>query len=337
MLLRLLFADVRVHWCYGEDPRSGIFPGIWCDFAEDCHANGQPRKVTAGSENSSVHFRRRAGVWRRDCREVLPSIHANNLPELLWFGLWHPTSCRLWDWSCCHERWSTLHGVLQRSHRTSHQVRHDMKWHNTTTTTVSPRLLLPSGYHSIHFPLFVAYEILYFSLVRLSLLTPFHLVGLSPTCIHPRLISTPNTSDVESASVTDNAVSALGRLCEFQSDCIDTAKLLPLWLSYLPFKVDVEEVSCVKCHFSTILTIVICTNFRICITIACISMRMFDFMSINESTQHPRQSVTIRVASHIEEFDKGRWLMLAFKLESFNPNHLESSIAINVSKYVYHG
>jgi hypothetical protein len=38
-----------------------------------------------------------------------------------------------------------------------------------------------------------------------------------------------------------NAISAIGKLCEFCDGTLDTAQLLPLWLSWLPIKADVLE------------------------------------------------------------------------------------------------
>ena len=39
----------------------------------------------------------------------------------------------------------------------------------------------------------------------------------------------------------DNAVSAFGKIIRYQSQCYDTASLIPTWLSLLPIKNDMEE------------------------------------------------------------------------------------------------
>jgi hypothetical protein len=39
----------------------------------------------------------------------------------------------------------------------------------------------------------------------------------------------------------DNAVSALGKVIRYQTQCIDAATLIPGWLNLLPIKRDVEE------------------------------------------------------------------------------------------------
>uniref|UniRef100_A0A0V0HC70 Putative ovule protein n=1 Tax=Solanum chacoense TaxID=4108 RepID=A0A0V0HC70_SOLCH len=43
----------------------------------------------------------------------------------------------------------------------------------------------------------------------------------------------------------DNAVSALGKICNFHRDSIDSAQVIPAWLNYLPIKDDLIEAKVV--------------------------------------------------------------------------------------------
>ncbi|KAJ0606051.1 putative armadillo-like helical, importin beta family [Helianthus annuus] len=43
----------------------------------------------------------------------------------------------------------------------------------------------------------------------------------------------------------DNAVSALGKICQFHRDSIDSAQIIPAWLSCLPIKGDLIEAKVV--------------------------------------------------------------------------------------------
>jgi hypothetical protein len=55
------------------------------------------------------------------------------------------------------------------------------------------------------------------------------------------LIQRPGARDDEHDCCTENAISAVGKICLFHADKCDPAALLPLWLSWLPLKVDEIE------------------------------------------------------------------------------------------------
>eukprot|EP00252_Welwitschia_mirabilis_P001402 TRINITY_DN11268_c0_g1_i1.p1 TRINITY_DN11268_c0_g1~~TRINITY_DN11268_c0_g1_i1.p1 ORF type:complete len:1174 (+),score=249.39 TRINITY_DN11268_c0_g1_i1:398-3523(+) len=59
------------------------------------------------------------------------------------------------------------------------------------------------------------------------------------------VISQPNSREADNVMATDNAVSALGKICQFHRDCIDAAQVVPAWLSCLPIKGDVIEAKIV--------------------------------------------------------------------------------------------
>lgn len=57
--------------------------------------------------------------------------------------------------------------------------------------------------------------------------------------------SQPNAHDTSNIMVTDNAVSALGKICQFHQDCIDGSQVIPAWLNFLPIKGDLIEAKVV--------------------------------------------------------------------------------------------
>ncbi|KAI5084377.1 hypothetical protein GOP47_0000546 [Adiantum capillus-veneris] len=59
------------------------------------------------------------------------------------------------------------------------------------------------------------------------------------------LISQPTAFTIDNIMATDNAVSALGKICEFQRDGIDAAQVVPAWLSCLPIRNDLVEAKIV--------------------------------------------------------------------------------------------
>lgn len=58
-------------------------------------------------------------------------------------------------------------------------------------------------------------------------------------------ISQPTSRSAENIMATDNAVSALGKICEHQRDNIDGATVVPAWLGCLPLKGDLVEAKIV--------------------------------------------------------------------------------------------
>ncbi|PSR95359.1 Importin-5 like [Actinidia chinensis var. chinensis] len=59
------------------------------------------------------------------------------------------------------------------------------------------------------------------------------------------LIRDPNALQPENIMSYDNAVSALGKICQFHRDTIDSAQVVPVWLSCLPIKGDLIEAKVV--------------------------------------------------------------------------------------------
>ncbi|KAL4591289.1 hypothetical protein LXL04_004247 [Taraxacum kok-saghyz] len=59
------------------------------------------------------------------------------------------------------------------------------------------------------------------------------------------VIRHPNALHPENVMAYDNAVSALGKICHFHRDSIDSAQIIPAWLSCLPIKGDLIEAKVV--------------------------------------------------------------------------------------------
>ncbi|KAG7389270.1 Importin-5 [Phytophthora pseudosyringae] len=55
------------------------------------------------------------------------------------------------------------------------------------------------------------------------------------------VVAHPRAHSPEQRNATDNAVSALGKFCEFQAGAVDAATLFPQWLELLPLRGDLEE------------------------------------------------------------------------------------------------
>ncbi|KAH7372426.1 hypothetical protein KP509_17G003600 [Ceratopteris richardii] len=59
------------------------------------------------------------------------------------------------------------------------------------------------------------------------------------------VISQPAAFHADNVMATDNAVSALGKICEFHRDVIDATQVMPAWLSCLPIRADLVEAKIV--------------------------------------------------------------------------------------------
>lgn len=59
------------------------------------------------------------------------------------------------------------------------------------------------------------------------------------------IIRHPNAQHSDNVMVYDNAVSALGKICQFHRDCVDASQIIPAWLSCLPIKSDLIEAKVV--------------------------------------------------------------------------------------------
>ncbi|KAK9664646.1 hypothetical protein RND81_14G058200 [Saponaria officinalis] len=55
----------------------------------------------------------------------------------------------------------------------------------------------------------------------------------------------PNATHADNVMAYDNAVSALGKICQFHRDAIDAAQIVPMWLNCLPIKGDLIEAKVV--------------------------------------------------------------------------------------------
>jgi len=66
-----------------------------------------------------------------------------------------------------------------------------------------------------------------------------------------QLITQEDAREEENAHVTENAISALGKIIQFHSQAIPVAAVLPVWLTYLPVSEDDETTVIYKqlCHF----------------------------------------------------------------------------------------
>ena len=60
------------------------------------------------------------------------------------------------------------------------------------------------------------------------------------------LLSQPDARAESNEDATDNAVSALGKICLKHADATDVSQVLPHWLEYQPLKADLEEAA--VCH-----------------------------------------------------------------------------------------
>ncbi|KAG0485517.1 hypothetical protein HPP92_009596, partial [Vanilla planifolia] len=70
------------------------------------------------------------------------------------------------------------------------------------------------------------------------------LVGESLSMLN-NVVRHPNALQSENVMAYDNAVSALGKICQFQRNSIDAAQVVPSWLSCLPIKGDLIEAKLV--------------------------------------------------------------------------------------------
>ncbi|KAI7729183.1 hypothetical protein M8C21_025857, partial [Ambrosia artemisiifolia] len=59
------------------------------------------------------------------------------------------------------------------------------------------------------------------------------------------VIRHPKALEVDNVMAYDNAVSALGKVCHFHRDSIDSTQVIPAWLSCLPIKTDLIEAKAV--------------------------------------------------------------------------------------------
>ncbi|KAG2675224.1 hypothetical protein I3760_13G174400 [Carya illinoinensis] len=59
------------------------------------------------------------------------------------------------------------------------------------------------------------------------------------------VIRHPNALEADNVMAYDNAVSALGKICQFHRDSIDSAQVVPAWLNCLPIKGDLIEAKVV--------------------------------------------------------------------------------------------
>ncbi|KAK8938099.1 hypothetical protein KSP40_PGU009686 [Platanthera guangdongensis] len=73
------------------------------------------------------------------------------------------------------------------------------------------------------------------------------LVGVALSRLNS-VIRHPNAQHMDNIMAYDNAVSALGKICQYQRNSIDAAQVVPSWLSCLPLKGDLIEAKIVHEH-----------------------------------------------------------------------------------------
>eukprot|EP00268_Persea_americana_P066194 TRINITY_DN8961_c1_g1_i2.p1 TRINITY_DN8961_c1_g1~~TRINITY_DN8961_c1_g1_i2.p1 ORF type:complete len:599 (-),score=136.06 TRINITY_DN8961_c1_g1_i2:315-2111(-) len=66
-----------------------------------------------------------------------------------------------------------------------------------------------------------------------------------------RVISHQSAFQFENRMATDNAISALGKICEYRRDCIDATQVIPVWLCHLPIRNDLREAKVLHQLFFT--------------------------------------------------------------------------------------
>ena len=62
-------------------------------------------------------------------------------------------------------------------------------------------------------------------------------IGQALAALHTTIVAS-GARDEENKFATDNAVDAIGRVCKFRSEAINTAEVLPTWLTWLPLTAD---------------------------------------------------------------------------------------------------
>lgn len=58
-----------------------------------------------------------------------------------------------------------------------------------------------------------------------------------------QIVTAPNSREDDNINATENAISAIAKLIEFNSSQFDATQALTSWLSFLPIIVDVEEAA----------------------------------------------------------------------------------------------
>jgi hypothetical protein len=65
------------------------------------------------------------------------------------------------------------------------------------------------------------------------------------------LINAPDSRDEDNESATENAISAVGKICRFHPDQVNLEQLLPMWLSWLPLTADCMEAKAMHAQLLT--------------------------------------------------------------------------------------
>ena len=56
------------------------------------------------------------------------------------------------------------------------------------------------------------------------------------------VIQDAEARSIENLSATENCISAIGKICRYRGDSVNTDEILPHWLSWLPIWDDEDEV-----------------------------------------------------------------------------------------------
>ncbi len=67
------------------------------------------------------------------------------------------------------------------------------------------------------------------------------------------IVNAPKSKIEENVVATENAISAIGKLCQFNSGLVDVNQVLPLWIEALPIENDSEEAPTVYSFFMELL------------------------------------------------------------------------------------
>lgn len=63
------------------------------------------------------------------------------------------------------------------------------------------------------------------------------MVGQALASLHPTIVAA-GARDEDNRFATDNAIDAIGRICKYRTASVNTAEILPVWMSWLPLKDD---------------------------------------------------------------------------------------------------
>jgi len=87
--------------------------------------------------------------------------------------------------------------------------------------------------------------------------------------LHPTIVAA-NARDGDNTWATDNAIDAIGRICKHRAAAVNTAEILPMWISWLPLKDDDDCARVSHAFLADLIEVSVCCGL-ISITHTCIS------------------------------------------------------------------